>query len=284
MIQTSLLNRRLAALLLCIAAPLAAAPAAAQTREDARLITATAVLQEFRGAPDLRVPEWLVERAYGVAVIPEVQKVALMFGGRHGNGVMTVRDESGRFSSPVFLSLSGGSWGLQIGAQATDVILVFATRRSVENFTRGKFTLGASASVAAGPMGRAGEASAGKDAEIYSYSRSRGLFAGIALDGSVLRVENAANRGFYGKDVDAADVFTGKVSSNSESARRFIAAIAAMLPGASGDAGSTAVPSSLPAGNGAAPGTAPPPAPAPPANSGAQTFPMEDAKPGGEPR
>src|SRR4029077_3190323 len=116
-------------------------------------------------------------------------------------------------------------WGLQIGAQATDVILVFATRRSVENFTRGKFTLGASASVAAGPMGRAGEASAGMDAEIYSYSRSRGLFAGIALDGSVLRVENATNRNFYAKDVDAADVFTGKVSSNSESARRFIAAI-----------------------------------------------------------
>ncbi len=269
-----------------MAASLAAvSPAAAQTREDARLITATAVLEEFRGAPDLGVPEWLVERAYGVAVIPEVQKVALMFGGRHGNGVMTVRDEAGRFSSPVFLSLSGGSWGLQIGAQATDVILVFATRRSVENFTRGKFTLGATASVAAGPLGRAGEAAAGKDAEIYSYSRSRGLFAGIALDGSALLVDKRANRSFYSRDVDATEVFAGKVSSNSESGRRFIAAIAAMLPaGSPGASGNSAVSTSLPSGTSpAAPAAGAAPAPAP-AAGGAQTFPLEDSKPGSEPR
>ena len=244
MMSISISGRWFAALLLCIAASVGAvSPARAQTREDARIITATAVLQEFRGAPDQSVPDWLLERAYGVAVIPEVIKGAIIFGGRHGNGVMTVRDEAGRFSSPVFLSLTGGSWGLQIGAQSTDVILVFATRRSVENFTRGKFTLGGSASVAAGPLGRTGEAAAGKDAEIYSYSRSRGLFAGLALDGSALLVDKKSNRNFYGKDVDAADVFAGKITANSESGRRFIATIAGMVPGGtSKPAGSTAVP------------------------------------------
>jgi lipid-binding SYLF domain-containing protein len=272
-------------LLLCIAVLAPLAPAYSQTRDDARLITATAVLQEISDSPDQKVPDWLVQRAYGIAVIPDVIRVAMMFGGRHGNGVMTVRDEAGRFSSPVFLSLTGGSWGLQFGAQATDVILVFATRRSVENFTRGKFTLGASASVAAGPLGRSGEAAAGVDAEIYSYARSRGLFAGIALDGSVLRVETGANRSFYGRDVDAADIFAGKVTTDSESARRFIAAIASRLPpGSPGAAPATAVSSSLPQAPAPAPAAAPAAStPAAPA-SGTQTFPLEDSKPGGEPR
>lgn len=285
MSSTSVSGRWFAASLLCVAASMGfASPVSAQSREDARLITATKVLEEFRGAPDQRVPDWLLERAYGVAVIPEVIKGAVIFGGRHGTGVMTVRDEAGRFSSPVFLSLTGGSWGLQFGAQSTDVILVFATRRSVENFTRGKFTLGASASVAAGPLGRAGEAAAGKDAEIYSYSRSRGLFAGLALDGSALIVDKKANRTFYGQDVDAVDVFAGKVTANSESGRRFIATITSMLPGGTPSAaGSTAVPSSLPPAN-ASPGPASTPAPAPAPASGAQTFPLEDARPGSEPR
>lgn len=287
MLSISVPGRWFAALLLCLTLPVGVtAPAAAQSREDVRLITATTVLQEFRGAPDQRVPDWLLERAYGVAVIPEVIKGAVIFGGRHGNGVMTVRDEAGRFSSPVFLSLTGGSWGLQFGAQSTDVILVFATRRSVENFTRGKFTLGASASIAAGPLGRVGEAAAGKDAEIYSYSRSRGLFAGLALDGSALIIDKKANRNFYGHDVDAADVFTGKVTENTESGRRFIATIAGMLPAGNAQSGGTsAVPASLPPASAKpAPAAAPAAAPAPAAGSGAQSFPLEDSRPGSEPR
>jgi lipid-binding SYLF domain-containing protein len=269
-----------ATLLLCALASLGAAlPAAAQTREEARLITATSVLEEFHDSPDQRVPDWLVERAYGVAVIPSVIKGAIGVGGRYGTGVMTVRDEAGRFSSPVFLSLTGGSVGWQIGAQATDVILVFVTRRSVQNFASGQFTLGASASVAAGPLGRSGEAAAGKDAEIYSYSRARGLFAGVAFDGSVLRVEKKANRNFYGRDVSSDEIFSGKLSSNSEAARRFIATIASMLPATAPGAKPTqpAVSTSLP------PAAAPAPTPSTPA-AGAQSFPLEDAKPGGEPR
>ena len=147
--MTKSLSGWLLALTLC----LPVATGLAQTREDARLITATQVLSELRNTPDQNVPAWLMERAYGVAVVPDVIKGAFVFGGRYGKGVMTVRDQAGRFGNPIFLTLTGGSVGWQIGGQSTDVVLVFATRRSVENFGRGKFTLGATASVAADEIG-----------------------------------------------------------------------------------------------------------------------------------
>src|SRR5258706_14321044 len=115
-----MLMKKLYAWLLLAALPLLGlGDANAQTREDARLITAAQVLDEMRAQPDQNIPGWLMERAYGVAVIPDVIKGAVFFGGRHGNGVMSVRDSTGKFSDPVFLSLTGGSWGLQVGAQAT---------------------------------------------------------------------------------------------------------------------------------------------------------------------
>ena len=273
--------KRLGTTLALLALSVFTITAHAQTREDARLITATQVLEEMRAQPDQSVPNWLMERAYGVAVIPDVIKAGLVFAGRHGNGVMTVRDAAGRFSDPVFLSLTGGSVGWQVGAQATDVVLVFATRRSVENFARGKFTLGGSASVAAGPLGRTGEAAAGKDAEIYSYSRSRGLFAGVALDGSVLLFEKNTNRAFYGRPITADEIFSGKVvNSTSQSARRFIAAIAGAVP--AGSAGAAANQAATVAAPGALPAATS--APTAPVSGGAQSFPLEDSKPGGEPR
>lgn len=247
-----------------------------QSREDARLITATQVLEELLATPDQRVPDWLMQRAYGVAIIPEVIKGAFIFGGRYGSGVMSVRDPAGRFSNPIFISLAGGSVGWQVGATSTDVVLVFVTPRSVENFARGKFTLGADASVAAGPVGRQTEAAAGIAAEIYSYSRSRGLFAGVALDGTVIAFDRSANREFYDNDDVTTAMITGnKVTTHSESARRFLAAVAASANGDSAPAPAAA----------AAP--APPPnavAPSGPAASGdVHTFPMEDSHPGGEP-
>lgn len=250
--------------------------ALAQTREDARLVTATQVLEELRATPDQHLPTWLLDRAYGVAVIPDVIKGAFFFGGRHGNGVLTSRDEAGRFSNPVFISLTGGSFGWQIGAQSADVVLIFATRRSLDNFARGQFTLGATASVAAGPLGRAGEAAAGKDAEIYSYSRARGLFAGVALDGTALVVDRTANRNFYGRDVAADNILAGTVKTDSESARRFIAAIVAgQSPAAAGAAGTP---------TGPAPVATPVPAAAPAAPAEpAHSFPLADPKPGSEP-
>lgn len=273
----------LAALLAALLLP---ALAAAQTREDAKLITATQVLNELRATPDQSIPTWLFDRAYGIAVIPDVIKGAFMFGGRHGNGVLSARDGNGRFSEPVFISLTGGSFGWQIGAQAADVVLVFASQRSLENFARGQFTLGASASVAAGPMGRVGEAAAGKDAEIYSYSRARGLFAGVALDGTVLAFDRKANRNFYGREVTTEEITGGKATSNSETSRRFIAAIVAGLsPASRGDAAAQesvpAVATPAPAPGGTAPAAQPAqPAPAP---DGAKSFPLADPKPGSEP-
>jgi lipid-binding SYLF domain-containing protein len=270
------------ALLFVLAALLLPAGAAlAQSREDARLVTATQVLEELRATPDQHVPTWLLDRAYGVAVIPDVVKLGFIFGGRHGNGVLTSRDEAGRFSNPVFISLTGGSVGWQIGAQSADVVLVFATRRSLENFSRGQFTLGASASVAAGPLGRSGEAAAGVQAEVYSYSRARGLFAGVALDGTALVFDRKANRSFYGHDVTTDDILLGTAKTSSESARRFIAAIVAGMsaPGAAGGAGSAANPAPVAT---PAPGAAPAGTPAQPAK-GTKSFPLADPKPGSEP-
>jgi lipid-binding SYLF domain-containing protein len=246
------------------------------SREEATLITATQVLEELAATPDQRVPDWLMQRAYGVAVVPEVIKGAFFFGGRYGNGVLTVRDaSSGRFSNPIFIRLGGGSFGAQIGASSTDVVLVFVTPRSVENFAHGNFTLGGDVSVAAGPVGRQTEAAAGKAAEIYSYSRSRGLFAGVALDGTVVAFDRSGNRAFYNdEDVTTSMITRNKVTTHSESARRFIAAVAS---------GANATPAPGPAPAAATP---PPPAAAPtgPASSGdVHTFPMEDSHPGGEP-
>src|SRR3984885_3106051 len=258
-----------------LVAPLNSALAQTPSREEAVLITATQVLEELAATPDQRVPDWLMQRAYGVAVVPEVIKGAFVFGGRYGNGVLTVRDAaSSRFSNPIFIRLGGGSFGGQIGASSTDVVLVFVTQRSVENFARGKFTLGGDVSVAAGPVGRQTEAAAGKAADIYSYSRSRGLFAGVALDGTVVAFDRSGNRAFYvDDDVTTNMITSNKVTTHSESARRFLAAVAN-----SANSQSSAAPAP------AAASAPPPPVPASPAPAGdVHTFPMEDAHPGGEP-
>jgi lipid-binding SYLF domain-containing protein len=265
-----------APLLLVLSLLLPAGLAVAQSHEDARLIAATQVLEEVHNTPDQNIPTWLLDRAYGVAVIPDVIKGAFVFGGRHGSGVMVARDAAGRFSNPVFISLTGGSVGWQIGAQAADIVLIFATRKSLENFALGDFTLGLSASAAAGPVGRSGEAAAGITSEIYSYSRARGLFAGVALDGTALIFDRKANRNFYGHDVTTDDIVTGTVTTNAESARRFIAAIVAgMSPAtATGAGGQTSAPPVATPAPTATPASAP---------AGAQSFPLADPKPGSEP-
>jgi hypothetical protein len=158
---------------------------------------------------------------------------------------------------------------------------VFVTQRSVENFARGKFTLGADASVAAGPVGRQTEAAAGINAEIYSYSRSRGLFAGVALDGTVIAFDHRANNAFYhGEEVTTTEITTGKITTQAETARRFLASVAASTSGSAADS----------AASGSSPGSPPPPpaavAPAsgPPGSGAVHTYPMEDSQPGTEPK
>ncbi len=171
----------------------------AQTREAAIIESATAVLGEVMTIPARGIPESLLADAYGVAIVPDVIKIGFVGGVQRGRGVVLIRQENNAWSLPKFITLTGGSIGWQAGAQATDVILVFRTKKSVDGLLNGKFTLGADAAVAAGPVGRRAEAStdAKLKAEILSYSRSRGLFAGVSLGGSVLNVDPANNAAYY---------------------------------------------------------------------------------------
>ncbi len=176
-------------------------PVAAQHGETARIHQSVQVLNEIMAIPEGGIPDSLFRSAYGVAIFPGLVKAGFIIGARYGGGVMVVRSEQHGWSNPVFFKLMGGSIGWQIGAQSTDIILVFRTIRSLDAITSGKFTLGADASVAAGPVGR--RASAETDvtfsAEILSYSRSRGLFAGLSLEGAALQVDYDANAAFYGR-------------------------------------------------------------------------------------
>ncbi len=200
--------------------------AVAGGREEGRLLTATQVLEEVQGIPDQRVPDYLLERAYGIAVIPDVTKVAFIFGGRRGKGVLVVRDKlTSAWSNPVFITLTGGSWGLQAGAESSDIILVFTTKAGIEGIAGGKLSLGADASVATGPVGRQGSAATdiNFNAEIYSYARTRGLFGGLALDGSVISIDSTANAALYGKsDVTATEIFSGQAPAAPADARKFL--------------------------------------------------------------
>ena len=179
---------------------------------------ASGVLREIMAIPEKGLPPALLKDAYGIAIIPGVIKLGFIVGGRYGTGVLMVRDKGGKWGNPVFVSIAGGSLGWQIGAQSTDVILVFKTRRSVDGIRKGKFTLGADAAVAAGPVGRNLEAATDVTlkAEIYSYSRSRGLFAGVSLEGAALQIDDDADAAFYGKpNVRAGDIMSGKVKTSS---------------------------------------------------------------------
>jgi lipid-binding SYLF domain-containing protein len=191
-----------------------------------RLEAATEVIERTIGLPEQEIPPALLRNAEGIAVIPGVIKAGFVIGGSYGRGLLSVRDSQGRWGQPVFLKLYAGSLGWQIGAQSTDVVLVFKTRRSVEGLINGTFTLGADAAVAAGPVGRRGEAATDVDlkAEIVSYSRSRGLFAGVSLEGAKLDVDREANTEFYGKPVRPREIMNGEVAAPA-AAGQFIRAL-----------------------------------------------------------
>jgi lipid-binding SYLF domain-containing protein len=253
----------------------AAATTHAQAREEGRLLVAGQVLEELRGTRDQVIPDRLLERAYGIAVIPDLTKVAFFAGGRRGHGVLTVRDKQGRFSNPVFVTLTGGSFGWQWGVQSADLVLVFVTPKGVEGINGGKVTLGADASVAAGPVGRQASAAtdAGFKAEVYSYSRSRGVFAGIALDGTAMTIDDDANEAFYRKpDVSSSDILAGNVTTNDEAARRFMTAVSTSTGMQQRSASAEETPASPPSASPA------------PAQSGAHSFPLADPQPGQEPK
>jgi len=261
----------------------AAPQAQADAKTDERLDNARKVFETFVDIREQVIPTWLMERAYGIVVVPRVIKGALIIGGRGGKGVFAIRNLDGSWSNPVFITLAGVNVGFQWGVQSTDVVLVLMSRKSIEGIADGKVTLGADASVAAGPLGRTAAATtdATLNAQVLSYSRSEGMFAGVALDGSALSIDDRANETAYGMaDIRASQILEGQVAAPPESARQFIAALERATPAAAGSAAPAPAP-------GAAVGVpAPPPeaTPAtPPASESATTFPMEDPNPGAPP-
>lgn len=180
-------------------AALTASIASAATREEKRVADSADVLDQLLRIPEKSIPPTLLARAYAVAVVPNVVKVGFGLGARRGRGILVVRQDDNSWSNPAFITLTGGSVGWQVGAQSTDVILVFKTRQSVDGITNGKLTLGADASIAAGPVGRTTSAATDIQfqAEVVSYSRSRGLFAGVALEGTGVTMDRKANAAFY---------------------------------------------------------------------------------------
>jgi lipid-binding SYLF domain-containing protein len=200
-----------ALLMVLLALPTASSIAASE--ETNRVESATEVVSKIMEIPESAIPPALLADAQGIAVIPGVIKVGLVLGGQYGRGVLVVRGKGGAWSNPVFITLMSGSIGWQIGAESTDFVVVFKTPRSVEGIMKGKYTLGADAGVAAGPVGRLAKASTDIElkAEIYSYSRSRGLFAGISLEGSSMQVDDKSNAAYYEKGaVQPSDIISGK--------------------------------------------------------------------------
>jgi len=208
---------------------LALSPAwAASGREESmeRLQKATDVLQEITAAPDKGVPEEVLSNAKCVVVVPHLIKGGFIVGGKHGRGVATCRTEKG-WSAPAFISVGGGSWGLQIGAEGVDLLMLVMNDKGLEHLLSSKFQISGEGSAAAGPVGR--HASAGTDwklnTEMLTYSRSKGAFAGLTLEGAVVEQDGDSTRAVYGKDVPFREVLTGKVPTPAP-AEKFVAAVA----------------------------------------------------------
>ncbi len=243
-------------------------PATTDSREAATLSQSMTVLRELQAIPDQRIPDLLLSRAEGIVILPANVKVGLIFGARFGNGVMLVRNKDRSWSNPVFISTGGGSWGFQAGGQVSDIVLVFTTRDSIEGITDGKMTLGADASVAAGPVGRTAMAgtSVTFDAEVYAYSKSQGLFAGVSLEGNGIFIAKKANRRFHGTD-SAAEILASTAPAPAP-APELVAEVSKMTTTATAAVADKETAEA-----------APPAAPA----AEAKTYPLPDAEPGAEP-
>jgi len=188
------------------------------TKETDRIREAATVLQEIHTVPDKDIPAELWERAECVIVVPSLKKAAFIVGGEYGKGLMSCKHD-GHWGAPIFMQVGKGSWGLQIGAQSIDLVLLVMNKSGMEKMLRNKVTLGAEASVAAGPVGRDARAAtdAQMKAEILSYSRTQGLFAGVNLSGGVVKPDEDDNRSLYGADVVTRDVvMAGKVEPPAE--------------------------------------------------------------------
>jgi SH3 domain-containing YSC84-like protein 1 len=200
---------------------------AGSAKEDAtdRLENATSVMHEIMGTPDKGIPEEVLEHAKCVAVIPHMVKGGFVFGAKGGKGVATCRTSSG-WSAPAFITISGGSWGLQIGVEAVDVVLIIQNEKGMQRLLSSNFHVGGDASAAAGPVGRHAEAGTDwkMDVEILTYSRAKGLFAGLTLEGASIRQDTDSRHAIYGRNVSTRSLLLGKVAAPA-AAQPFLAEI-----------------------------------------------------------
>jgi lipid-binding SYLF domain-containing protein len=196
-------------------------------REDAteRLGNATTVLHEIMGMPDKGIPEEVLEHAKCVAVVPHMIKGGFVFGGKGGKGVATCRTATG-WSAPAFITISGGNWGLQIGVEAVDLVMIIQNEKGMQKLLESNFHVGADASAAAGPVGRHAEAGTNwkMDTEILTYSRAKGVFAGLTLEGASIRQDNDSRRAIYGPKVTTKALLLGKVAAPA-AAQPFLAEV-----------------------------------------------------------
>jgi lipid-binding SYLF domain-containing protein len=217
------------AVLVCVAALRAQSPS--ESEEAARLREAVTIMDDVMKGADTAIPDSILKRAEGIAIFPSTIKGGFIFGGMRGRGVLSARTEKG-WSPPTFMTLTGGSFGLQAGGQATDIVFVIMNRRGLENFIRNQFKFGADASAAAGPVGR--DLQAGTDlqmrAEILSYSRARGLFAGVTVNGSTVRTDVDANYRFYDTRFNSTQIVVGGLAGSPESTQVWQATLAKYAP------------------------------------------------------
>ena len=203
-----------------------------RSTEAERATDAADVLTQIMNIPENAIPDELMARAHGIAVIPHVIKGAFGLGGQWGKGLMSQRREDGSWSPPAYIEIGGGSFGLQIGVQATDVVLVFTNADGIKGLLKGKVKLGADASATAGPVGR--KAEVGTDvllrSGIFAYSRSRGLFAGVSLDGSVVGMDGRANQKVYGKEVTGEQILLAKGVASNATVEPFLNALQKASP------------------------------------------------------
>jgi SH3 domain-containing YSC84-like protein 1 len=193
---------------------------------DKRIQNAATVLEEIMATPDKAIPDKVMNQAKCIAVVPSMVKIAVGFGGNHGKGIATCRTEDGRWSAPAPITITGGSFGLQLGGQAIDLVMIVTNDQGMQHLLSSKFKLGADASAAAGPVGR--DAAADTDwklkAEVLTYSRARGVFAGIDLNGSAITQDKDETRVLYGEFLPFSDILEGKVHA-PETAEPFLSTV-----------------------------------------------------------
>ena len=190
------------------------------SKQEEKIEASSKVLKDFADMKE-NIPQDLLKITQGIIVVPKLINAGFVLAGKRGKGIAMVKLEDGTWSNPVFVTITGGSVGLQIGVQAVDLVLIFKNRETLQNIGKGSFTLGGDISVTAGPVGRNSTASTDYklEAEVYSYSRSKGLFAGISLGGSAIAVDAKANAAYYGNDDDAKTIFSDTDADESDAVK-----------------------------------------------------------------